>query len=176
MHCPSVTGMNVIACLAHQKKSRRMGLSQNILHHAQVFRKSSIQVLGPHPARLKPVGKTKELKSAPSSLSRSPTPCRFKHSHLATRVSQGERLAARVHAHPRSIGPKMDSFFTLFWAPTDRYLRAWKPVPSYLQFDQQRVLSRFFCLLLPLPTAAFSTQSNTRLGLDWPSASGSDSM
>jgi hypothetical protein len=40
---------------------------------------------------------------------------------------------------------------------TDRYLRAWKPVPSCLQFDQQRVLSRFFSLLLPLPTAAFST-------------------
>src|SRR5204862_6009596 len=41
--------------------------------------------------------------------------------------------------------------------PTDRYLRAWKPVPSCLQFDQQRVLSRFFSLLLPLPTTAFST-------------------
>ena len=40
--------------------------------------------------------------------------------------------------------------------PTDRYLRAWKPIPSCLQFDQQRVLSRFF-FLLPLPTAAFST-------------------
>jgi hypothetical protein len=34
--------------------------------------------------------------------------------------------------------------------PTDRYLRAWKPVPSCLQFDQQRVHSRFFSLLLPL--------------------------
>jgi hypothetical protein len=32
-----------------------------------------------------------ELKSAPSSPSRSPTPCRFKHSHLTSRVSQGER-------------------------------------------------------------------------------------
>ena len=41
--------------------------------------------------------------------------------------------------------------------PTDRYLRAWKPVPLYLQFHQQRALSRFFSLLLPLPTAAFST-------------------
>ena len=40
--------------------------------------------------------------------------------------------------------------------PTDRYLRAWKPVPSCLQFDQQRVLSRSFSLL-PLPTVAFST-------------------
>jgi len=30
-------------------------------------------------------------KSAPSSPSRSPTACRFKHSHLASRVSQGER-------------------------------------------------------------------------------------
>jgi hypothetical protein len=36
------------------------------------------------------LGSTIELKSAPSSPSRSPTPCRFKHSHLATRVSQGE--------------------------------------------------------------------------------------
>jgi hypothetical protein len=41
--------------------------------------------------------------------------------------------------------------------PTDRYLRTWKAVPSCLQFDQERVLSRFFSLLLPLPTAAFST-------------------
>jgi hypothetical protein len=48
--------------------------------------------------------------------------------------------------------------------PTGRYLRAWKPVPSCLQFDQQRVLSHFFSLLLPPPssllpppTAAFST-------------------
>jgi hypothetical protein len=41
--------------------------------------------------------------------------------------------------------------------PTDRYLRAWKPVPSCPQFDQQRVLSRFFSLLLPLPMATFST-------------------
>jgi hypothetical protein len=41
--------------------------------------------------------------------------------------------------------------------PTDRYLKAWKPVSSYPQFDQQRVLSRFFSLFLPLPTAAFST-------------------
>jgi hypothetical protein len=41
--------------------------------------------------------------------------------------------------------------------PTDRYLRAWKPVPSCPQFNQQRVLSRFFSLLLPLPTAVFST-------------------
>src|SRR5436305_9587183 len=31
--------------------------------------------------------------------------------------------------------------------PTGRYLRAWKPVPSCLQFNQQRVL---FPLLLPL--------------------------
>ena len=35
--------------------------------------------------------------------------------------------------------------------PTDRYSRVWKPV------DQLRVLSRFFSLLLPLPTATFST-------------------
>ena len=38
--------------------------------------------------------------------------------------------------------------------PTDRYLRAWKPVQSCLQFDQQRALSRFFSLF---PTAAFPT-------------------
>jgi hypothetical protein len=47
--------------------------------------------------------------------------------------------------------PKWTPFFTLFWALTDRQSRAWKPVPSCLQFDQQRVLSRFFSLL---PTAA----------------------
>jgi hypothetical protein len=41
--------------------------------------------------------------------------------------------------------------------PTDKYLRAWKPVPSCLKFDQQCLLSRFFSLLLPLPTVAFST-------------------
>jgi hypothetical protein len=34
------------------------------------------------------LGNTREVKSAPSSPSRSPTPCRFKHSHLASRVSQ----------------------------------------------------------------------------------------
>jgi hypothetical protein len=66
-----------------------------------------------------------------------------------------------VHAHPRAMGPKMDSLSLRYFGlalvdPTDRYLRAWKPVPSCLQFDQQRVLSRSFSLL-PLPTAAFST-------------------
>jgi len=40
--------------------------------------------------------------------------------------------------------------------PTDRYSRAWKPVPPCPQFDQLRVLSRSFSLL-PLPMAAFST-------------------
>jgi hypothetical protein len=54
-------------------------------------------------------GDTRELKSAPSPPSRSRTPCRFKHPHLASRVSQGERLMARVRAHPRSMGPKIDS-------------------------------------------------------------------
>jgi len=79
-------------------------------------------------------------------------------------------LMARVHAHPRLIGPKMDSLSLRYFGlppaqplrlalvgSTDRYLRAWKPVPSCLQFGQQRVLSRFFSLLLPLPTAAFPT-------------------
>src|SRR5436309_1928709 len=37
--------------------------------------------------------------------------------------------------------------------PTDRYLGAWKPVPSCQQFDQQCVLSRFFSLLLPPPSS-----------------------
>jgi hypothetical protein len=41
-----------------------------------------------------------------------------------------------------------------FVDPTDRYLRAWKPVPSCLQFNQQRVLSYFFSLLLsPSPSS-----------------------
>jgi hypothetical protein len=88
------------------------------------------------------------------------------------------------------MGPQMDSllyailgsllrnsFIFALVDPTDRYLRAWKPVPSCLQFDQQRVLSRFFSfllfsspsfsllllpssfssLLLPLLTVVFST-------------------
>jgi helix-turn-helix, Psq domain/Tc5 transposase DNA-binding domain len=40
---------------------------------------------------VEPLGDTREPKSAPSSLSRSPTPCCFNHPHLASRVSQGER-------------------------------------------------------------------------------------
>src|SRR4051812_45167388 len=66
------------------------------------------------------LGTTREPKSAPSSLSRSPTPCRFNHSHLASRVSQGERLMACVHAHPRSMGPKMDSL--LYAILDDRFV------------------------------------------------------
>jgi hypothetical protein len=73
---------------------------------------------------------------------------------------------ARVHAHPRVMGPKMDSLSLRYFGlalvdPTDRYLRAWKPVPSCLQFDQQRVLSRSFSLL-PLPTAAFSIMAKRK--------------
>jgi len=76
---------------------------------------------------------------------------------------------ARLHAHPQSMGPKMDSllyatYFGLLPAqplrlalvdPTDRYLRAWKPVPSCLQFDST---TRAFPLLLPP-----SPSSNGRL-------------
>jgi hypothetical protein len=82
---------------------------------------------------------------------------------------KGERLVARVHAHPRSMGPKMDSltlrylgsllcnrFVPPLWIRQTGYLRAWKPVPSCLQFNQQRVLSRFFLLLL-LPSSSSST-------------------
>ena len=77
---------------------------------------------------------------------------------------------ARVHAHSRSMGSKMDSLlYPIFGSllrnhfvsplnPTDKYLKAWKPVLSCPQVDQQQcVFSRFFSLLLPLPTAAFST-------------------
>jgi hypothetical protein len=73
-------------------------------------------------------------------------------------MSQGERLMARVRAHPRSMGPKIDSLLSpaqplrlALVDPIGRYLRVWKSV------DQLRVLSRFFFLLLPLLTAAFST-------------------
>ena len=57
------------------------------------------------------------------------------------------------------MGPEMDSLSLRYFGlalvdPTDRCLRAWKPVPSCLLFDQQRVHSRFFSLFLPLPTAA----------------------
>jgi hypothetical protein len=62
------------------------------------------------------LGGTIELKSAPSSPSRSPTPCRFKHSHLASRVSQGERRVSEGRAprgsrarSPSIYGSKMDS-------------------------------------------------------------------
>src|SRR5271156_4859984 len=56
------------------------------------------------------------------------------------------------------MDPKMDSLSLRYFGlpaqplrlalvdPTDRYLRAWEPVPSFLQFDQQRVV---FPLLLP---------------------------
>src|SRR5436305_12325138 len=47
--------------------------------------------------------------------------------------------------------------------PTDRYLRAWKPVPSCLQFDQQRVL---FPLLLP-PSPSFSLFQRPPSPLSW---------
>jgi hypothetical protein len=68
------------------------------------------------------------------------------------------------------MGPQMDSSLRYFGLapaqllrlalvdPTDRYLSAWKPVPPYLQFDQQRVLSRFSSFLLPR-----SLSSNGRL-------------
>jgi hypothetical protein len=95
---------------------------------------------------------------------------------------KGERLTARVHAHPPSMGPKMDTLSLRYFGlppaqplrlalvdPTDRYLRVWKPVPVCLQFDQQRVLSRFFLppspsfsLLLPLPTAAFTIMAKQK--------------
>jgi len=48
-----------------------------------------------------------------------------------------------VHAHPRSMGPKIDSllypilssllrnrFVLTLMDPTDRHLKTWKPVPS----------------------------------------------
>ena len=86
------------------------------------------------------LGNTRQIKSAPSSPSRSPTPCRFKHSHLASRVSQGERWV-----------PKWTPFFTLFWVPScatassrpcgsDRQEFKVLEAPSCLQ----RVFSRFF--------------------------------
>src|SRR5271155_1062512 len=68
------------------------------------------------------------------------------------------------------MGPKMDSlsfrYFGLRLAlvdPTDRYSRTWQPVLPCPQFDQQRVLSRFFSLLL---TAAFATIMAKRKATD----------
>jgi hypothetical protein len=60
-------------------------------------------------------------KSAPRSPSRSLIPCRFKHSHLASRMSQGERFVARVHAHPRSMGLEIDSLLYAI-TPVSMYL------------------------------------------------------
>jgi hypothetical protein len=77
---------------------------------------------------------------------------RSKNGHLVPNNSSWQKAVLRYFGLP----PAQPLRLTLV-DPTDRYLRTWKPVPSCLQFDQQRVLSRFFCLLLPLPTAAFST-------------------
>src|ERR1700728_80613 len=68
-----------------------------------------------------------------------------------------------MHAHPWSMGPKMDSLLYAIFGlppaqplrlalvdPTDRYLRAWKPVLPCLQLISKRVLSCFFSVLLPL--------------------------
>src|SRR5271168_1488292 len=92
------------------------------------------------------VGSTIEVKSAPSSLSRSPTPCRFKHSHLASRVSQGERLVARVHAHPRSMGPKMDSLLYAILGSDRQILRG---VEARSVMPAVWSATRAFPLLLP---------------------------
>src|SRR5271168_279349 len=64
------------------------------------------------------VGSTIEVKSAPSSPSRSPTPCRLKHSHLASRVSQGERrVSERVSASQVACTLTLDR-----WAQMDSLL------------------------------------------------------
>jgi hypothetical protein len=67
---------------------------------------------------------------------------------------------ARVHAHPRSMVPKMDLLQVLY-AISGSLLRNCFVSPLWIrqtdtQGHQQRVLSRFFSLLLPLPTAADS--------------------
>ena len=94
-------------------------------------------------------------------------------SHGERRVSdgrvKGERLVARVHADLRWI-PKWTPFLYAIFGrppaqplrlalvdPTDRYLRAWKPVPCACSLTSNACFSHFFSLLLPLPTAAFST-------------------
>ena len=78
------------------------------------------------------------------------------------RVSWGERLVGSRARLPSIDGsqnglsslryfglpPTQPLHLTLI-DPTDRYLRAWKPVPSCPQFDQQPVLSRLFSLLPP---------------------------
>ena len=74
---------------------------------------------------------------------------------------KGERLVARVHAHPRSMGPKMDS-------PSLRYFGLPSAQPLRLALVDSTVLSRFFPLLLPLPTAAaissfFTTTSSSTI-------------
>jgi hypothetical protein len=66
---------------------------------------------------------------------------------------------ARVHAHPRSMGPKMDSISLRYFGlrpsqpvrlalvdPTDKYLRTWKPIPSCILISNA-------CLLPPSPSS-----------------------
>ena len=116
------------------------------------------------------LGGTTELKSAPSSPSRSPTACRFKSSHLASRVSQGERRVSegRAPRGSRARSPSIDGsqngpsslrYFGLPPAqplrlalvdPTDRHIRAWKPVCH----ARSLITTRAFPLLLsPSPSS-----------------------
>jgi hypothetical protein len=76
---------------------------------------------------------------------------------------QGERLVARVNAHPQSMAPKgLPSlrYFELppaqplrlaFVDPTGRYLTAWKPVPPCSQFDHYACFPASFRSFTTLP-------------------------
>ena len=69
------------------------------------------------------LGGTREVKSATSSLSSSPTACRLNTRPFASRVSEGKALVARVRAHLRSIilnGLPSIRYFRLF--PAKRFV------------------------------------------------------
>ena len=110
------------------------------------------------------LGDTIEAKSAPSS----PFPAHPHHAALNTRTSASSASQGEPGERPRGSrarSPLIDRsqnglpslrYFRLPPAqplrlalvdPTDRYLTVWKPVPSCLQFDQQRL--SFFLLLPP---------------------------
>ena len=125
------------------------------------------------------LGTTIEIKSAPSSPSCLPTPCRFKHSHPREQGEPGWatgewRVSAswpRAQSHPRSMVPKWTPFFTLFWAPfcvtassrpCGSYRQILKGVETRSAMPVVWSTTRAFPLLLPLPTAALHHHGETK--------------
>ena len=83
----------VDSCAQRRKEQIETWFRKELLYEliVKLLRNRALKCQDFHWAKASCLGSTREVKSAPSSPSRSPTPCRFKHSHLASRVSQGER-------------------------------------------------------------------------------------